>query len=48
MNEDEFEENLTGYTFDIKKFARSKDYKSALILVKGLKKYLEDCQKVRA
>ena len=39
------EENLSGYCGDIKKFTREGDYKSALMLVSGLRKYIIDLRK---
>lgn len=34
------EENIHGYTGDMKKFLREGDFESAIILVNGLKKYI--------
>ena len=50
MNEQELEENLTGYCGDIKKFVREKDYSSAQLLVSGLRKFiaeLKKCNKIK-
>ncbi len=42
---DSLDENLNGYCADIKRFTKEKDYKSALMLVSGLRKYIIDVRK---
>ena len=41
------EENTHGFTGDIKKFLRSSDFESALILVNDLKRYIIKLKKKR-
>jgi len=41
------EENLHGFTGDIKKFLRAGDFKSAIILVNDLKKYILEIKRKR-
>ena len=41
----EQEENVSGFTRDIKNFLRQKDFDSALILVNDLKKYIKEMKR---
>ena len=41
------EEELHGFTGDMKEFLRSGDFESALILIDGLKKYVLEIRKKR-
>ena len=41
------EENIHGFTGDMKEFLRKGDFESALILVNGLKKYIKEIKKIR-
>ena len=41
----EQEENVGGFTGDIKTFLRQKDFDSALILVDNLKKYIKEMKR---
>ena len=45
MNEEQ-EENVSGYTRDIKDFLRKNDFDSALILINDLKKYVTKLKKL--
>ena len=44
MNEEQ-EENVSGFTGDIKKFLRIEDFASALILVGDLSRYIKKMRK---
>lgn len=44
MNEEQ-EKNVNGFTGDIKKFLRQKDFTSAIIFVNDLKKYILELKK---
>lgn len=41
------EDNICGFTADIKKFLSKGDFKSAIILVNDLKKYILEIKKTR-
>jgi len=45
MLNEEQEENLHGFTGDIKEFLRKDDFTSALILVDDLKRYIKEIRK---
>ena len=42
---DDLEDNLQDYCKQIKEYTRQKDYKSALILISGLRKFILDLKK---
>ncbi len=46
MLNEEQEENVSGYTRDIKDFLRKNDFDSALILINALKKYVTKFKKL--
>lgn len=41
------EENIHGFTGDMKDFLRKGDFESALILVNDLEKYIKEIKKIR-
>ena len=44
---DEQEENIHGFTGDMKDYLRNGDFKSAMIMIEDLKKYVLEIQRVR-
>ena len=44
---DEQEENIHGFTGDMKYYLRKGDFKSAMIMIEDLKKYVLEIQRVR-